>query len=114
MRPMSRADEMAYVGLQRTGISKRDAEMREIYLAWGAEWSATHGYVVPPVDEWEKYKSENLCSIGAFSSKTVKADKLRGVDVSAEDFEDDGKADADMPPCGPDEYDVSIVGDDEE
>ena len=106
---MSRADEMAYVGLQRTGISKRDSEMREIYLAWGAEWSATHGYVVPPVDEWEKYKTENLYSIGASNSKTIRGDKLRGVDVSADDFDDDDdgdRTDADMPPCGPDEYDM--------
>ena len=114
MRPMSRADEMAYIGLQRTDISKRDKEMREIYLAWGSEWSATHGYVVPPVDEWERYKSDNLCSIGASNSKTVKADKLRGVDVSAEDFDDDDdRTDADIPPCGPDEYDM-CGGDDAE
>ena len=111
LRPMSRSDEMAYIGLQRTDISKRDKAMREVYLAWGAEWSATHGCKVPPVDEWEKYKSENLCSIGASSSKTVKADKLRGVDVSAEDFDDDD--DHDAPPCGPDEYDM-CGGDDEE
>ena len=109
MRPMSRADEMAYVGLQRTGISKRDAEMREIYLAWGAEWSATHGCKVPPVDEWERYKAENLIDICASNSKTVKGDKLRGVDVSAEDFDDEDRDDA--PPCGPDEYDM---GDDAE
>ena len=105
MRPMGRADELAYVGLQRTGISKRDAEMREIYLVWGAEWSATHGFKVPPADEWEKYKSENLCSIGASNSKTSRGGKLRGVDVSAEDFDDDDR-DAEMPPCGPDEYDM--------
>lgn len=106
LRPMSRADEMAYIGLQRSGISKRDKAMREVYLAWGAEWSATHGYVVPPVDEWERYKVENLVEICASNSKTVKGDKLRGVDVSADDFDDDDKADADMPPCGPDEYDM--------
>ena len=114
LRPMSRADEMAYVGLQRSGISKRDKDMREIYLAWGSEWSARHGFSVPPVDEWEKYKSENLCSIGASNSKAVKVDKLRGVDVSADDFDDDDdndRTDADMPPCGPDEYDM---GDDAE
>lgn len=109
LRPMSRADEMAYVGLQRSGISKRDSEMREIYLAWGSEWSATHGCVVPPVDEWERYKAENLCDI--VKTNVKQSNKLRGVDVSAEDFDDD---DDDAPPCGPDEYDVSIVGDDEE
>ena len=105
LRPMSRSDEMAYVGLQRTGISKRDAEMREIYLAWGAEWSATHGYVVPPVDEWERYKKESLGSIGESNSKEPKKNKMRGVDVSAEDFDDDDR-DTDTPPCGPDEYDM--------
>ena len=103
LRPMSRADEMAYVGLQRTGIRKRDAEMREIYLVWGAEWSETHGYNVPPVDEWEKYRSENLGSVG--ESNVKKSKKLRGIDVSAEDFDDDDR-DPDAPPCGPDEYDM--------
>ena len=114
MRPMSRADEMAYIGLQRAGISKRDKEMREVYLAWGAEWSATHGCKVPPVDEWERYKTDNLVTICASNSKTAKGDKLRGVDVSAEDFDDDDdndRNDADMPPCGPDEYDM-CEGDD--
>ena len=108
MRPMSRADEMAYVGLQRSGISKRDAEMREVYLAWGAEWSEMHGCNVPPVEEWEKYKAENLCAI--YSSNDKKPKKLRGIDVSAEDFDDD---DRDAPPCGPDEYDM-CGGDDAE
>lgn len=113
LRPMSRSDEMAYIGLQRTDISKRDKEMREIYLAWGAEWSATHGYVVPPVEEWERYKKESLGSIGESNSKESKKNKLRGVDVSADDFDDDDRTDADMPPCGPDEYDM-CGGDDEE
>lgn len=103
LRPMSRSDEMAYIGLQRTDISKRDKEMREIYLAWGAEWSATHGYVVPPVDEWERYKSENLGDI--VKPNVKQSSKLRGVDVSAEDFDDDDR-DPDAPPCGPDEYDM--------
>lgn len=74
MRPMSRADEMAYVGLQRTGISKRDAEMREIYLAWGAEWSATHGCKVPPVDEWERYtEAESAATRAEAAAKSVES-----------------------------------------